>query len=78
MMLLISDCFNLQALRRNSSSIASCMSDDSIYVAEEDHVPRDEDGNDHVISLNAGEKVQVISKTETGKRKLLYAIEGGF
>jgi len=39
---------------------------DSIYVADEDHVPRDEDINSNVIGLNAGEAVQVLSKSETG------------
>lgn len=46
--------------------------DGGVYIADEDHIPREEDANHNVIALRKGEKVQVIRKSETGKYK--YAV----
>ena len=40
--------------------------DEGVYIADEDHIPREEDANHNVIGLRRGEKVQVIRKSDTG------------
>ena len=49
-----------------SSTLSLISNPQDIYVAEEDHVPRDIDLTSNVIGLQVGDEVGVIFKSETG------------